>query len=144
MGSAQIAITVILNGRVTQKLSLAKDRILVGRSAECDVRINHVGVSRSHAAIATRGSGVFVEDLESSNGTLVNGKRVRSAQLRNGDVVEIGSFSLHLGFAESPKGSSSAHTDHFRDERTVAMPPTPTTIRPLPGGSLAANPTPTD
>lgn len=142
MGSAPIAITVIQSGRVTHKLSLAKDRILVGRSAECDVHINHVGVSRSHAVIATRAAGVFVEDLESSNGTLVNGKRVKSVQLRNGDVVEIGSVSLHVGFAESPRSSSAPNTDHLRDERTVAMPSTPTQIRPMPGGSLAANSSP--
>jgi pSer/pThr/pTyr-binding forkhead associated (FHA) protein len=142
MGSAQIAVTVILNGRVTQRLTLAKDRILVGRSAESDVRINHVGVSRSHAAIVSRGGGVFVEDLESSNGTVVNGKRVRSTQLRNGDVVEIGSFALHVKFAESPKGASSANTDRFRDERTVAIVPAAPTGRPLPGGDLAATPLP--
>lgn len=142
MGSAPIAITVIQSGRVTQKLSLAKDRILVGRSAECDVHINHVGVSRSHAVIATRAAGVFVEDLESSNGTLVNGRRVKSVQLRNGDVVEIGSVSLHLRFAETPRGAAASGTDHLRDERTVAMPATPSQIRPLPGGSLAVNASP--
>jgi len=142
MGSAQIAVTVILNGRVTQKLTLVKDRILVGRSAESDVRINHVGVSRSHAAIFSRGGGVFVEDLESSNGTLVNGKRVRSIQLRNGDVVEIGSFALHVKFAENPKGASSANTDRFRDERTVAIVAAPRTSHPMPGGDLVKNPRP--
>jgi len=142
MGSGQIAFTVILNGRVMQKLSLAKDRILIGRSAQSDVRINHVGVSRSHAVITSKSGGVFVEDLESSNGTLVNGKRVRSAQLRNGDIVEIGSFSLHVRFAEGPKGSNPPTADFLRDQRTVAFPPT--TNRSSPGSSLAATPTPPD
>jgi pSer/pThr/pTyr-binding forkhead associated (FHA) protein len=130
MGSAQIGITTILNGRVIQKVALVKDRILVGRSAECDVRIDHAGVSRSHAAITSNDGSVFVEDLDSSNGTLLNGKRTRRAELHNGDIVQIGGFSLHVGFTECPSGSIETRMIHARDERTVSMstkaPATPT------------------
>jgi pSer/pThr/pTyr-binding forkhead associated (FHA) protein len=143
MGAGQIAITVILNGRVMQKLSLAKDRILIGRSADSDVRINHAGVSRSHAVVTAKDGAFFVEDLESSNGTLVNGKRVRSVQLRNGDLVEVGSFSLHLRFAEGPKAANSPTADRLRDQRTVPMSPSPTAVGASPGGKPPANQSPT-
>lgn len=121
MGAAEIGITIILNGRVTQRLDLVKDRILVGRSAECDVRIDDAGVSRSHALITSKAGSLSVEDLGSSNGTLVNGKRTRSAVLHNGDIVQIARFSLHISIVEELAGSTSARAALKREQQTVPM-----------------------
>jgi pSer/pThr/pTyr-binding forkhead associated (FHA) protein len=119
MGSSQIGITVILNGRVAQRLEFTKDRILVGRSSECDVRIDDVAVSRSHAEIVANAGVWSIADLESSNGTLLNGKSLRSAALHNGDIVQIGQFSLHVGIVDGSRKLESVRAAMRREEQTV-------------------------
>jgi pSer/pThr/pTyr-binding forkhead associated (FHA) protein len=139
MSATQIEITTILNGRVTQRLALAKDRIVIGRSAESDVRIDHAGVSRSHAAITTKAGAVTIEDLHSSNGTLLNGKPTRAAALHNGDVVQVGSFSLHVAFADPSDSAHPSRALQKSEEQTVAMPTKP----PAPCSSPAMTPSAT-
>jgi pSer/pThr/pTyr-binding forkhead associated (FHA) protein len=70
-------------------------RILVGRAPSADVRIDDPRVSRLHARIEMRDDGVYVEDLGSRNGTLVDGAPVTSSrQLANGDEITIGTASI--------------------------------------------------
>jgi len=121
MGSSQIGITVILNGRVAQRLEFTKDRILAGRSSECDVRIDDAGVSRSHAEIVFHGGAWSIADLESSNGTLLNGKPLQDAELHNGDIVQIGPFSLHVGIVDASRESQSLRAALRREEQTVPV-----------------------
>jgi two-component system, cell cycle response regulator len=65
---------------------------LVGRSSDCQILVDHPGVSRHHASIVQLGSNAFeIEDLGSRNGTTVRGLRVRRAGLLDGDRVGIGS-----------------------------------------------------
>ena len=104
MASKPIVVTILLNGAVTQKVEVVKDRILIGRSEECDVRIDNVGVSRQHAVITSSPEATLVEDLNSANGTLLNGERVKIIALKSGDILQIGKFSLHIAFTETGKG----------------------------------------
>jgi pSer/pThr/pTyr-binding forkhead associated (FHA) protein len=70
-------------------------RILVGRAASADVRIDDPRVSRLHARIEMRDDGVYVEDLGSRNGTYVNGEPVVSSrQLARDDEITIGTASI--------------------------------------------------
>ncbi len=70
-------------------------RILVGRAPSADVRIDDPRVSRLHARIEMRDDGVYVEDLGSRNGTLVDGAPVASSrQLSSGDEITIGTASI--------------------------------------------------
>lgn len=70
-------------------------RILVGRAPSADVRIDDPRVSRLHARIEMRDDGVYVEDLGSRNGTLVDGAPVVSGrQLTHGDEITIGTASI--------------------------------------------------
>ena len=66
-----------------------KDNSL-GRSAGCDVVVDEDGVSRDHARIVVKGRRATIEDLESRNGTFVNGKRVERQELRDGDRIRLG------------------------------------------------------
>jgi hypothetical protein len=63
---------------------------VLGRGTEADIRLPDTGVSRKHADVQLAGSTVTVEDLGSTNGTLVNGRRVARQDLADGDVIRIG------------------------------------------------------
>lgn len=71
---------------------------LVGREPECDLRLRDLSVSGRHLEIGLRPEGATITDLMSTNGTRVNGKRVRTARLRDGDVISVG--RTRLGFRE--------------------------------------------
>jgi len=66
----------------------------IGRSPDCGIFLDDVTVSRKHAVIVARDGGFFVEDQGSLNGTFVNRKRVESAQLEDGDELQIGKYRL--------------------------------------------------
>jgi len=66
----------------------------IGRSPDCGIFLDDVTVSRKHAVIVQRDGGFFVEDQGSLNGTFVNRKRVESAQLEDGDELQIGKYRL--------------------------------------------------
>jgi pSer/pThr/pTyr-binding forkhead associated (FHA) protein len=66
----------------------------IGRSPDCGIFLDDVTVSRKHAVIVQRDGGFFVDDQGSLNGTFVNRKRVESAQLEDGDELQIGKYRL--------------------------------------------------
>jgi pSer/pThr/pTyr-binding forkhead associated (FHA) protein len=63
--------------------------VLVGRHPECDVRLDSLRVSRRHCLLTTERGAVVVRDLGSTNGTWINGRRVRDGRIRPGDQVSI-------------------------------------------------------
>ncbi len=72
--------------------ALADEEVVIGRSPTTDITLLDEGISREHALILfdEDGPGFVIEDLQSTNGTKVNGKRVRSASLAEGDEIQIG------------------------------------------------------
>lgn len=87
-------ITISLNGAVLGNYFLEKERFVIGRRPTCDVQINDQGISKEHMAILTVGNDQIVEDLGSTNGTLVNGEKVQRHILQNGDVIEVGRYAI--------------------------------------------------
>jgi hypothetical protein len=75
-------------------IPLDRDRITIGRRADNDVCLPYPAVSAEHAAIVTVLEDSFLEDLQSTNGTLVNGKRVVKHFLRDRDTVDVGRVQL--------------------------------------------------
>src|SRR4051794_15890992 len=71
-------------------LPLNKERITIGRRADNDVCLANLAVSSEHAAVVTILADSFLEDLRSTNGTLVNGKPVSKHFLRDGDEFDVG------------------------------------------------------
>lgn len=69
---------------------LTKDRTVIGRKVNCDLRIPLTSVSRQHCELTVNGSGVQVKDLGSSNGTFHNSERVQEATLTAGDELVVG------------------------------------------------------
>jgi len=89
----------------------------LGRGTAADVMIPDEAVSREHASVRIDGDTVVVEDLDSSNGTRVNGRQISQARLEPGDVIEIGITELEVR-AEDDTDASSTPT-----EPTVIQPP---------------------
>jgi DNA-binding winged helix-turn-helix (wHTH) protein len=82
---------------------------LIGRDAEAAVLIDHASVSRRHARIVLTGNVAVLEDLESRNGTFVNGQRIKSpTELRDGDVIGLGSVAV---IVEKASTAESTKTD---------------------------------
>jgi FHA domain-containing protein len=71
-----------------------KRRVVIGRSKDCDIQVSDPNVSRRHAEIRQEGSAYWVVDLDSTNGTEVNGRRLKRAKLRSGDTITVGSTQL--------------------------------------------------
>ena len=81
-------------GRAGETFTPQSERTTIGRSPDCPVFLDDVTVSRRHAVLVERDSRWFVEDQGSLNGTFVNRKRVESAQLEDGDELQIGKYRL--------------------------------------------------
>ncbi|MBI3285087.1 MAG: FHA domain-containing protein [Burkholderiales bacterium] len=98
-------IIVSFNGLVQQELTFNKSRLSIGRRPTNDLVIDHLTVSGQHAAIDTSGSGCFIVDLGSTNGTMVNGQPVKKHLLQHDDVISIGKYQLRflLESAAAPK-----------------------------------------
>ncbi|WP_395059325.1 FHA domain-containing protein [Polaromonas sp.] len=85
---------VSIDGVVIKEVQLTKDRTSLGRRPYNDIVIDNLAVSGEHAVLQMSGNEVFVEDLNSTNGTYLNGKSVKKQQLSNGDTVEIGKYKI--------------------------------------------------
>lgn len=85
---------ISLDGVVLREVQLTKDRITLGRRPYNDIVIDHLAVSGEHAVLQMSGSEGFIEDLNSTNGTYVNGKTVKKQLLKNDDIIEIGKYRI--------------------------------------------------
>jgi len=83
-----------LEGSVIREIPLDKERITIGRKAQNDIQIENLAVSGEHACIVTILNDSFLEDLGSTNGTLVNGNPIKKHILQNNDVIEIGKYKM--------------------------------------------------
>jgi len=90
------AYLIVLSGRaVGQMFKLTQGEHVLGRSADADIRLDDEGVSRLHAKMRRRSDGtVEVSDLDSTNGTYVNGAQIRHFTLSDGDRIQIGSVTI--------------------------------------------------
>jgi len=103
---------ISLDGVVLREVQLTKDRVTLGRRPYNDIVIDHLAVSGEHAVLQISGSEAFIEDLNSTNGTYINGKTVKKQLLKNDDVIEIGKYRIQYvseaGAADSSKSSVAA------------------------------------
>src|SRR6266704_704039 len=95
-----------MDGLVLKEIPLTKERVTIGRKAHNDIQIDNLAVSGEQALIVTILNDSFLEDLGSTNGTLVNGNPVKKHILQTNDVIEIGKYKLKF-VSEAPTGSSS-------------------------------------
>jgi hypothetical protein len=82
------------SGTPERTVLLTKPVTVIGRGADADVRLHDTGVSRAHLELRIEGSDVRLADMRSTNGTLLNGQRVRAAVLSDGDRIEVGATPM--------------------------------------------------
>jgi pSer/pThr/pTyr-binding forkhead associated (FHA) protein len=99
-GGHMLKIVLMLNGKELKTLETEKDEITIGRSENSDIHINNLGASSEHARIFRRFNEYILEDLRSTNGTMVNEERIITAKLSRNDVVTIAKHKLLISFQD--------------------------------------------
>ena len=85
----------LVNGRLLGEYKLNKERLTIGRLPKCDIQIDNLTISGEHAAVVTLGTSSYVEDLNSTNGTVVNNQSIQKHVLLDKDIIEFGSYQIH-------------------------------------------------
>jgi pSer/pThr/pTyr-binding forkhead associated (FHA) protein len=96
-----------MDNLVLKEIPLSKERTTLGRKASNDIQIDNLAISGEHAVIVTILNDSFLEDLNSTNGTFVNGQQVKKHFLQNNDVIELGKYRLKY-INEAPQQASQA------------------------------------
>ena len=87
-------VILSFEGSVIREVQLDKERVTIGRKPHNDIQIDNLAVSGEHAVIVTILNDSFLEDLGSTNGTVVNGGQIKKHFLQNNDVIELGKYKL--------------------------------------------------
>lgn len=102
-------ITVLFGTNVESEYTLEKGESKIGRSMECDIVVDNLGVSRHHASILQEGASWVLVDGGSNNGTFVGGQKISRHTLKDGDKIVLGKHSLvydATGFASAAKATA--------------------------------------
>src|SRR5437773_3778362 len=108
-----------MDGLVLKEIPLTKERTTIGRKPHNDIQIDNLAVSGEHAVIVTILNDSFLEDLGSTNGTVVNGKPIKKHFLQNNDVVELGKYKRKF-VGEAAPAASGEKADF---EKTMVLRP---------------------
>jgi pSer/pThr/pTyr-binding forkhead associated (FHA) protein len=97
-----LRIILKFNSTVLKELKIGQDEIIIGRDSGNDIQIDNVAVSREHARIIKGPNFYLIEDLNSTNGTFVNGKKINKKFLQEVDEISIGKHSLQIVLEDPP------------------------------------------
>ena len=112
-------LTLSLDGMVIREYPLTKERTTIGRKPHNDIVIDNLAISGEHAMIMTILNDSFLEDLGSTNGTLVNGQPIKKHFLQNNDVIELGKYKLKF-VGEAAPAATGEKADF---EKTMVLRP---------------------
>ena len=124
-----------LDDVVLEEIPLTKERTTIGRKPHNDIQIDNLAVSGEHAVIVTILNDSFLEDLGSTNGTVVNGNPVKKHFLQNNDVIELGKYKLKFLGEASGAGAGGDKADF---EKTMVL--RPASARQTGGEALRTSP----
>ena len=123
-----------MDGLVLKEIPLTKERTTIGRKPHNDIQIDNLAVSGEHAVIVTILNDSFLEDLGSTNGTVVNGNQVKKHFLQNNDVIELGKYKLKfVGEAAPAQAAEKADFEKTMVLRPSAMKSTVDQTKTMPG-----------
>jgi type II secretory pathway predicted ATPase ExeA len=109
-------LVLSLKGEAVTEAYLVPGRYIIGRTSDNDLQVDSRFVSRHHAQVVTTTEGSWIEDLNSTNGVYVRGKRIRRHRLAEGDVVQIGQHSLTYSRADVGGSTVAMDPDADADE----------------------------
>ncbi|MEJ8812024.1 MULTISPECIES: FHA domain-containing protein [Variovorax] len=116
-------LIVSIDGVVIKEVTLAKDRTTLGRRPYNDIVVDNLAISGEHAVLHMIGGDVYLEDLNSTNGTYVNGRPIKKQALEQNDVIEVGKYKVRY-VAGSGAADASVAT-------RAVVPPAPSGPIPL-------------
>jgi pSer/pThr/pTyr-binding forkhead associated (FHA) protein len=123
-------LVLSLDGQVLAEYNMSKERYTIGRLPDNDIRIDNAAVSGHHALIINILNDSFLEDLNSTNGTYVNGKIVKKHAMQHGDVITVGHHALRFVDSEADEPA-----DEF--EKTMVISPREAANLKVPGLAAA-------
>jgi len=128
-----------MDGLVLKEIPLTKERTTIGRKPHNDIQIDNLAVSGEHAVIVTILNDSFLEDLGSTNGTVVNGNPIKKHFLQNNDVIELGKYKLKfIGEATAAAAGEKADFEKTMVLRPSAMKAAADQAKAAGGGAAAA------
>lgn len=129
-------LVLSMDNQVLREIPLDRERITIGRKPQNDIQIDNLAISGAHAAVVTILHDSFLEDLDSTNGTFVNGRQIQKHFLQHNDVVELGKYRLK--YVKDP--SQAYAQEDF--EKTMVLRPDALRKPPEPAMSAGAPATP--
>jgi len=117
------AVITVVTGPSTGRVFSVEGETVVGRGKEAQVRLDDTGASRAHARVFELGGSYFVEDLGSTNGTFVDGRRIERVELQSGDRIHIGPhviLSFSIVDAQAERIAQQLYESSVRDPLTRA------------------------
>ena len=97
-----LSIILKLQNTVIKEFKTDQNEIIIGRDAGSDIQIDNIAISREHARIVKGPNDYFIEDLNSSNGIFINGRKINKKFLKTGDEIVIGKYTLQIVLEEDP------------------------------------------
>ncbi len=138
-----------MDGLVLKEIPLRKEHMSIGRKAHNDIQIDNMAISGEHAAVVTILNDSFLEDLNSTNGTLVNGQPIKKHFLKDGDVIEFGKYKMKYLVEAVASGETAEYEKSTpfrseplqvvygdRDAMTASAPQGSATASALPGAAI--------
>jgi len=104
-------------------ITIVRDVTVVGRGEECDIKIDHPGLSHRHCVLVRTDGLVVVRDLMSTNGTKVNGQRIRWAALLPNDRLSFGGYKSRIYMGSDTVPAPSESTEDFGPAEPPQAPP---------------------
>lgn len=101
-------LIVLQKSGSAKQINITATPFMVGRADSCDLVLDNPLVSRSHAVFEAAGVGMSIRDLQSHNGTFVNGQRIEATVLYNGDEIRIGNYQIRFLARGSPIAAAEA------------------------------------
>lgn len=136
-------LVLSLDGQVLAEYNMSKERYTIGRLPDNDIRIDNPAVSGHHALVINILNDSFLEDLNSTNGTYVNGKIVKKHAMQHGDVITVGHHSLRFVDSEADEPADEFEKTMIISSRDAAKMKVPgVTVREAAPAPAAAAATP--
>ena len=136
-------LVLSLDGQSLAEYNMSKERYTIGRLPDNDIRIDNAAVSGHHALIINILNDSFLEDLNSTNGTYVNGKIIKKHALQHGDVITVGHHSLRFVESEADEPQDEFEKTMVispRDAARMSIPPAASVPPPVQAAAAQAYP----
>lgn len=108
-------VVIIKESNKRHEVTLSEESFVIGRSRKSDLKINDAEMSGTHCSLKLSGGRAFITDLESTNGTTLNNKKINQSPIYIDDIIKVGHTTLHLFKKKMTPEEQALHTSSSRD-----------------------------